>query len=90
MDTKEESKIVESAFTYKTRSLFELATCLSLGAELTGRFHENPDDKFYTFVLKAGFDMEKTVLQLASRTLVGNVYDVLEAYQRAKSIVHAR
>lgn len=86
METKAEEKKV---FTYRTRSLDEFAVALSKGAKVVG-VERKPDDRFFTFHLESDFDMEEVALQLASRTLVVNAYDLCEALRRAKSIVHSR
>lgn len=86
MVTQTEEKKV---FSYRTRSLDEFAVALSLGAEVVG-VERKDDDRFFTFHLRGDFDMEKIALQLASRTLVVNAYDLCEALRRAKSIVHSR
>ena len=78
----------EERFTYKTKSLDEFAVALALGAEATGVKREKPDDKFLTFYLQADFDINEIALQLASRTLKINAYDLCDAMRRAKAVVH--
>lgn len=86
METKaEEAKV----YSYKTRSLDEFAVALALGAEVTG-VERKPEDRFFTFHLKGRFDMEKVALQLASRTLTINAFELCEALRRAKSLIHSR
>lgn len=87
MDTKTEEK---KCFTYETKSLDDLAVALALGAEVVDVVRERPDDRFFTFHLRGPFDIKTIALQLASRTLTINAYDVLEANRRAKSLVHSR
>jgi hypothetical protein len=83
METKVENQI------YRTKSLDEFAVALALNAEVVG-VDRASDDRFFTFILKCDFDMEKIALQLASRTLVINAYDLCEALRRAKSVIHQR
>ena len=81
--------IEKTYYEYKTQSLDEFAVALSLGAEVLW-VDKTTDSRFYTFGLKAEFDMEKTMLALASRTLTVNAYGLCDALRRAKSIVHRR
>lgn len=77
-------------FKHETKSLDELSVLLALGAEVK-QVDRNSDSRFYKFFLETDkFDMEKTTLALASKTLTVNAYDLLEAGRRAKSIIHAR
>ena len=80
----------KTTYSYKTRSLDEFAVALALGAEVTGVSKDNPDERFFTFHLRGAFDIEKTALALASKTLVVNAYDLCEALRRAKSLVHQK
>jgi hypothetical protein len=86
MDTQTEEVKV---YKYKTRSLDEFAVALAKGAKVTG-VERKADDRFFTFHLESNFDMEEVAMQLASRTLVVNAYDLCEALRRAKSLVHSR
>ena len=86
MITKESE---EKTFKYETKSLDDFAVALALGAEVVS-VDRKDDDRFFTFHLKASFDIEKMALQLASKTLTVNAYDLCEALRRAKSIVHNR
>lgn len=79
----------EKTYTYETKSLDEFAVALALGAEVVS-VDRKDDDRFFTFHLRSDFDMEKIALQLASKTLKINAYDLCEALRRAKSIVHSR
>jgi hypothetical protein len=79
----------EKTYRYNTKSLDEFSVCLALGAEVVDVDREG-DDRFFTFHLKASFDMEKTALQLASKTLTVNAYDLCEALRRAKSLIHSK
>lgn len=81
--------ITEEKYTYETKSLDEFAVALALGAEVVS-VDRKGDDRFFTFHLRGDFDMEKVSLQLASKTLQINAYDLCEALRRAKSIVHSR
>lgn len=76
-------------FKYETKSLDEFAVLLSLGAEVVS-VDRLTDSKFYRFSLSSGWDMEKKTLELASRTLQVNAYDLCEAMRRAKSVIHSR
>lgn len=76
-------------FKYETKSLDEFAVLLSLGAEVVS-VDRVTDSKFYRFSLSSGWDMEKTTLELASKKLTVNAYELCEAMRRAKSIVHSR
>jgi hypothetical protein len=86
MDTKVEEQKV---FTYRTRSLDEFAVALALGAKVVG-VERREDERFFTFHLEGEFDMEKTSLELASRTLTINAYDLCEGLRRAKAVVHQK
>ena len=83
-------------FTYKTKSLDELSLALAMGAEVV-KVDRDSDERFFTFHLSAPFDMEKTSLQLASKTIKFHIcdrevdiYDLLDAVRRSKSIIHQR
>lgn len=86
METKAEKLEV---FTYETRSLDDAAVALALGAEVYDMKRE-VGERFFTFYLRGGFDIKSVALQLASRTLKINAYDVLEANRRIKSLVHSK
>lgn len=80
----------EKTYEYETKSLDEFAVALSIGAEIT-KVDRVKDPKFYTFYLKhETIDIEKIALQLASRTLTVNAYELCEAMRRAKSVIHSR
>lgn len=76
-------------FKYETKSLDEFAVLLSLGAEVV-RVDRVSDPKFFKFHLTSEWDMEKKTLELASRTLTVNAYELCEAMRRAKSVIHSR
>lgn len=61
---------------------------MALGAKIIGIKREKEDDRFFTFYFEGSFDMEQVALQLASRTLLVNASDVLEAMRRMKSLIH--
>ena len=79
----------QKTHTYKTQSLDEFAVALALGAEVVG-MEKTTDSRFFTFNLKANFDMGTTMLSLASRTLEMNAYDLCSAIRRAKNLIHRR
>lgn len=79
----------QKIFEYKTQSLDEFAVALALGAEVVG-VDKTTDTRFFTFSLKAKFDLEATMLALASRTLEVNAYLLCDALRRAKSLIHKR
>lgn len=79
----------EKTYEYETRSLDNFAVALALGANVV-KVDREVGDRFYTFHLRGSFDMEEMALQLASRTLVINAYDLCEALRRSKSIIHSR
>lgn len=81
--TKEETK------KYSTKSIDSAACVMALGARIVGAKREKEEDKFLTFIFEGEFDMEATALQLASKTLTVNAYDLLEAARRLKSVVHS-
>lgn len=74
-------------YEYKTQSMDEFAVALALGAEVVG---VDKTTRFFTFSLKATFDMEVTMLALASRKLEVNAYNLCDALRRAKSLIHRR
>lgn len=79
----------EKTYTYETKSLDTLATLLALGAEVT-KIDKETDQRFFTFYLESKtVDLEKQALALASKTLVVNAYELLDAYRRSKSIIHS-
>ena len=75
-------------YEYKTQSLDEFAIALALGAEVVEV--DRSTERFFTFSLRGDFDMESTMLSLASRTLTINAYALCDALRRAKSLVHRR
>jgi hypothetical protein len=79
----------EKMYSYKTQSLDEFSVALALGAEVVEVDRET-DTRFFTFHLKGKFDMESTMLSLASKTLVINAYLLCDAMRRAKSLIHRR
>lgn len=81
--------ISEYKYEYRTKSLDEFAVALAMGAEVVA-VDRVSDDRFFTFTLRGDFDIEGIALQLASRTLQINAYDLCEALRRAKSVVHNR
>ena len=78
----------EKKYEYKTQSLDEFAIALALGAEVVEV--DRSTERFFTFSLRGDFDMESTMLSLASRTLTINAYALCDALRRAKSLVHRR
>lgn len=77
-------------YKYNTKSLDEFITSLALGAEVV-KVDRLTDPRFFTFYLESEtVDLEKKMLELASRTLEINAYTILDAGRRAKSVVHAR
>jgi len=78
----------EKKYEYKTQSLDEFAIALALGAEVVEV--DRSTERFFTFSLRGNFDMESTMLSLASRTLTINAYALCDALRRAKSLVHRR
>lgn len=85
METKEEPK---ESTKYSTKSIDSAACVMALGARIVGVKREKEEDRFLTFLFESNFDMEKTALELASKTLTINAYDLLEAARRLKSVVH--
>jgi hypothetical protein len=76
-------------YKHETKSMYNLAVCLALGANLVKV--DRSDVKFFKFYLESEtVDLEEKTLLLTSRKLEINAYDLLEAYSRAKSIVHSR
>lgn len=84
METKEEPK------KYSTKSIDSAACVMALGARIVGVKREEKEDRFLTFLFEGNFDMEKIALELASKTLTLNAYELLEAARRLKSIVHSQ
>lgn len=77
-------------YKHETKSMYELAVCLALGAQID-KVDRVTDVRFFKFFLSSKtVDLEQACLKLASKTLEINAYDLLEAYSRAKSVVHAR
>ena len=86
METKDEPpKIYE----LDTQSLDEFSCALALGAEVV-KVDRESDLRFFTFSLRAKFDLEVMRLALASRTLEVNAYALCDAIRRAKSIIHRK
>ena len=81
--------IEEKTHEYKTQSLDEFAVSLALGAEVVS-VDRNTDERFFTFFLKAKFDIEKAMLSLASKTLEVNAYALCDAMRRSKSVIHRK
>jgi hypothetical protein len=79
----------EKIYEYKTQSLDEFAVALALGAEVA-KIDRETDERFFTFFLKGKFDMESTMLSLASKTLEINAYALCDALRRAKSVIHRK
>lgn len=79
--------IEQKIYELSTQSLDELAVALSLGAEVV---RVDKSTRFFTFSLRATFDMEAMMLALASQTLQVNAYLLCDALRRAKSLVHKR
>jgi len=84
-----ETKIEQNTFEYKTQSLDEFAVALAMGAEVVN-VDRNTDERFFTFSLKGDFDIEQTMLKLASKTLDINAYALCDALRRAKSLIHRK
>lgn len=83
METKEETK------KYSTKSIDSAACVMALGARIVGVKREKEEDRFFTFIFEASFDMEKVALDLASKTLTINAADLLDANKRMKSVIHS-
>jgi hypothetical protein len=81
--------IEEKTYDYKTQSLDEFAVALALGAEIV-EVDRKTDERFFTFLLKGNFDIQKSMLSLASKTLEINAYALCDALRRAKSLIHRR
>ena len=79
----------EKTYEYKTQSLDELAVALALGAEIV-KVDRDTDARFFAFHLTGKFDIETTMLSLASKTLEINAYALCEALRRAKSVIHRK
>jgi hypothetical protein len=62
---------------------------MALGAKIVGVKREKEDDRFLTFMFEGEIDMEAIALQLASKTLVVNAADLLDANKRMKSVIHS-
>lgn len=82
-------KAEQTIYTYKTQSLDEFACALALGAEVVN-VDRLTDTRFFTFEITGNFDIEKSMLALASKTLEINAYALCDALRRAKSLVHRR
>lgn len=77
-------------YKHKTKSIYELATCLALGAKVVSVDRET-NIRFYEFSLESEtVDLEKACLELASKILTINAYELLDAFTRAKSIIHSK
>jgi hypothetical protein len=83
MELKEEPK------KYSTKSIDSAACVMALGAKIVGVKREKEDDRFLTFMFEGEIDMEAIALQLASKTLVVNAADLLDANKRMKSVIHS-
>jgi hypothetical protein len=83
MDLKEQPK------KYSTKSIDSAACVMALGAKIVGVKREKEDDRFLTFMFEGEIDMEAIALQLASKTLVVNAADLLDANKRMKSVIHS-
>lgn len=79
----------EKKYEYRTQSLDEFSVALALGAEVVEVDRET-DTRFFTFKLRANFDMEEMRLSLASKTLLVNAYALCDALRRCKSLIHKR
>jgi hypothetical protein len=87
MDTvKEETKDTQK---YQTKSIDSAACIMAKGARIVGVKRESPEDRFLTFIFEGEFDMEAIALQHASRTLLLNTADLLDANKRMKSVIHS-
>lgn len=73
---------------YSTKSIDSAACVMALGARIVGVKREKEEDRFLTFFFESNFDMEKIALDLASKVLTVNAYELLEAARRLKSLVH--
>jgi hypothetical protein len=77
-------------YKYETKSLDEFAVLLGLGARVV-KVNRETGDRFFSFSLESdALDLEAKALEHASKTLVMNTTDLLDAYKRAKSIVHSK
>lgn len=79
----------EKIYEYETQSLDEFSVALALGAEVV-KIDRETDIRFFTFTLKGKFDIESTMLSLASKTLEINAFLLCEALRRAKAVIHRR
>ena len=80
----------EQVYTYETKSLKEFAVLLALGATIS-KIDRKTDTRFFKFYLESTtVDLEKKALEFASKTLVINAYELLDAYRRATEIVHSK
>lgn len=89
LNEKNENKDNEKVYRYSTRSIYEFTVCLALGATIVSVDRETDPRHFEFTVESKTIDLEKKALELASRTLVMNAYELLDAYGRAKSVVHS-
>lgn len=80
--------IQEEVKKYSTKSIDSAACVMAKGARIVGVKREKEDDRFLTFIFESSFDMEKIALELASKTLVINAADLLDANKRLKSLIH--
>lgn len=75
-------------YKHETRSLYDLSVCLALGARLVAVDRSNP--KSHKFFLESeDVDLNQASLDLASKKLIINAYELLDAYSRAKTIIHS-
>jgi hypothetical protein len=79
----------EKIYIYSTQSLDEFAVALALGAEIV-KVDRDTDARFFAFHLTGKFDIESTMLSLASKTLQIDAYALCEAMRRAKSVIHRK
>ena len=76
-------------YTYETKSLDEFAVLMALGAEVV-HVDRITDPRFFKFSLRSDvIDLEKKALELASKTLEINAYQLCDAMRRCKSVVHS-
>ncbi len=89
-DKKPDKTPEKTVYRYSTRSIYEFAVCLAVGAEIVSVDRET-DIRHYRFHVKSeSVDLEKKALELQSKTLVMNAYELLDAYGRAKSVIHSK
>lgn len=86
MDKQEEPKDTNK---YQTKSIDSAACVMAKGAKIVGVKREKEEDRFLTFIFEGSFDMEATALELASKTLMINAADLLDANKRLKSVIHS-